>query len=285
MITPQEEYPKLAKALGLSAPLYFKREDLHPLGSHKGRSIPYMIEQHAKGGHRHFAISSSGNAALAAIMYIREYNEKFPEQPLDLQIFVGEHVNTTKHEILRHEARDNPKIQIIKCEKPKQAVHILNKKGEAKSLRQSIDPLALIGYQSLVNELSELGEVNAIFVPTSSGTVAEALASHFPVHIVQTTKCHPIAEWLDAGRLTIEGDSLADAIVDIVAPRKESLSKLIRNGWIITNREIKNAIETTKDKTGLELSPNSALAVAGLIRALNRGWKPDNTIVCLITGR
>src|SRR3989344_4846040 len=149
MITPQEEYPKLAKALGLFVPLYFKREDLHPMGSHKGRSIPYMIEQHAKGGHRHFAISSSGNAALAAVMYINEYNRTFTESPLSLQVFVGKHINIVKHEILKHEIRNNHEIQIIETEKPKQAVHILNKNGEAKSLRQSIDPLTLIGYQSL----------------------------------------------------------------------------------------------------------------------------------------
>lgn len=285
MITPQEEYPKLVKALGLSVPLFFKREDLHPLGSHKGRSIPYMIEQHAKGGHRHFAISSSGNAALAAALYIAEYNDKYAEQPIDLQIFVGEHVNADKlAKIMEIVARDH-NITVTQNDKPKQSVHILNKKGEAKSLRQSIDPLALIGYQSLVDELRNIPNIGAIFVPTSSGTVAEALSSHFPTHIVQTSYCHPIAEVFDPERRTLEGESVADAIVDKVAPRKEGLSKLVHTGWIVNNEEIENAIDIARKETGLEISANSALSVAGLMRSLKLGFISEGPIVCLITGR
>jgi len=48
-ITPLEHYPTLAKAIGVSD-LYFKREDLHPYGSHKGRSIPVMINNYYKKG-------------------------------------------------------------------------------------------------------------------------------------------------------------------------------------------------------------------------------------------
>ncbi len=39
MITPQEEYPELAKEIVVPR-LFLKREDLHPLGSHKGRQSP-----------------------------------------------------------------------------------------------------------------------------------------------------------------------------------------------------------------------------------------------------
>ena len=83
MITPQKSYPELADAVVLSAQphvssLYLKREDLHPYGSHKGRSIPVMIDHYLKEGKRHFAISSSGNAALAAAMYVKELNGKVP---------------------------------------------------------------------------------------------------------------------------------------------------------------------------------------------------------------
>ena len=64
MITPHEEYPALASALGYKAGkgairLYFKREDLHPYGSHKGRSIPVMMDYYREIGDRSFAISSS----------------------------------------------------------------------------------------------------------------------------------------------------------------------------------------------------------------------------------
>ena len=72
--TPQNSYPKLAKALGVSN-IILKREDLNPYGSHKGRSIPLMIETYIKKGTTNFVISSSGNAALASIRYIQENNK------------------------------------------------------------------------------------------------------------------------------------------------------------------------------------------------------------------
>src|SRR3989344_4757642 len=141
MITPQQEVPQLAKALGLSVPLYLKREDLHQYGSHKGRSIPIMIEQYAKGGATRFAISSSGNAALAALMYINEYNQKFTEGPLNLQIYVGENISDEKYQTLSHFAQKNDLasrdvISITKTDRPKQTVHMLDKRGEAISLRK-----------------------------------------------------------------------------------------------------------------------------------------------------
>ena len=71
MITPQEPFPALAKAVGLTD-IYLKREDLHTYGSHKGRSIPVMIDHYLKEGSKNFAISSSGNAALAAALYVKE---------------------------------------------------------------------------------------------------------------------------------------------------------------------------------------------------------------------
>ena len=74
MITPQEKNDKIKKALKINADLYFKREDKHPFGSHKGRSLPIMIARHIKSGWRDFVISSSGNAAIAAAHAIKKYN-------------------------------------------------------------------------------------------------------------------------------------------------------------------------------------------------------------------
>lgn len=304
MITPQEEVPELGKALGLNVPLYFKREDLHPYGSHKGRSIPYMIEQYARGGHTRFAVSSSGNAAIAAAMYINEYNARFLEQPLSLQIFVGEHINPAKLKLLRSivsPAYPSPYpkggageglLKITQTSSPKQTVHMLDKRGEAKALRQSNDDLALVGYQSLVDELKQIGNTGAIFVPTSSGTTAQALAEGgLPVYVVQPASCHPIAEMFPTSSLSIaelrgaSDEMLADAIVDKVALRKEKIKNLVKGGWIVNNKMIRETIGIVKASCDLEISPNSALSVAGLSKALKCGWQTNESIVCLITGR
>jgi len=296
MITPQEQYPKLAEVLGLKVPLYFKREDLHPFGSHKGRSIPYMIEQYARGGATKFAISSSGNAALAAGLYIQEYNKKFTESPLSLQIFVGENINPIKYRMLSRlvtpantDKGEQGRISITQCEKPKQSVHVLNKKGEAKALRQSSDDLALIGYGSLIDELKEIGNIGAVFVPTSSGTTAQALAeSGLPVYVVQTISCHPIAELFDPIKLPLQDNtskhSIADAIVDQIALRKNKITSKLSGGFIVSEEEIEKSITLVRQYADIEISPNSALSVAALCKTLKQGWQPSSIVVCLITG-
>ena len=88
MTTPLVNAENLAKNLTIPA-LYFKREDLHPYGSHKGRSIPKMIEKYTKEGWKNFTVSSSGNAALAAALYIKERNLKNPQDKLRLKIYIG----------------------------------------------------------------------------------------------------------------------------------------------------------------------------------------------------
>ena len=56
---------RVERMLGIPS-LYLKREDLHPLGSHKGRSLPYMIDKGLEEGLYRFAISSSGNGTTGA---------------------------------------------------------------------------------------------------------------------------------------------------------------------------------------------------------------------------
>ncbi len=218
MITPLESYPALAKAIGISS-LYFKREDLHPYGSHKGRSIPVMIDTYRTSGDTRFAISSSGNAALAAAIHVQKLNKEIDHTnsnttadqsftpPLELDIFVGNHIAEHKFEKLQKYADNN--IRILKKERPLQALTEVIKEG-VRSLRQSTDDTALIGYESLGTEImtqlhnDAMIQLGAIFIGTSSGTTAQALASYFlkksgnnsnknpaavpQIHIVQTSK-------------------------------------------------------------------------------------------------
>ena len=86
-----------------------------------------------------------------------------------------------------------------------------------------------------------------------------------------------------------EENSLATAIVDKVAHRKEKVMQTIKNsrgsGWVINNEEIKSAIKLVKEKTDIEISENSALAIAGLAKAVRNSWKFTGAVVCLITGK
>ncbi len=288
MITPQPQAKKLAKALNLGPDLYLKREDLHPYGSHKGRSIPVMIEKYIQEGWQKFCISSSGNAALAAIYSIKDLNKK-QDQQNTLHIFVGNHIQPEKLERLEQIKEKDKNITIEKVSNPKQSAFQMDKKGEAKNLRQSTDDTALIGYQTLADELSQIQNLTAVFIPTSSGTTAQGLYNGFKkhgfnpqIHIIQTPKCHPLVDNSPIGT------SVANAIVDTVGYRKEAIQKILQEtggkGWIAEDKDIVEAQLLVKEKEGLDISPNSALSLAGLNLAIKNGLKFKGSVVCLITG-
>ena len=86
----------------------------------------------------------------------------------------------------------------------------------------------------------------------------------------------------------LDEKSLADAIIDHSAIRKEKLIKLIEktggSGWIVSNEQIQSAQEIAKENTGIIISTNSALSVAGLMQAVytSKSWK--GSVVCIICG-
>ena len=284
MITPQILALKLAELIGITNPLYLKREDLHPMGSHKGRSIPLMIKKYFDDGVREFVISSSGNAALSAARAIRGHRDT------TLTIFVGEKINPEKFQLIKNEEREN--IIIKRVSNPKQEAILAEKNSQwIKNLRQSTDDAALAGYESLAQELAEIENLSAIFIPTSSGTTAEGLYRGFKklninpqIHIVQTPSCHPFVASGDTNIAL----SIADAIVDKVGHRAEQIKNILNEsrgaGWVATNEEINEAIELAKQTEKIVISPNGALGIAGLIKSVRAGQKFDGTIVCLITG-
>src|SRR5262249_22493246 len=138
--TPFESKLELAAAIDTDT-VFFKREDLHPYGSHKGRSIPVMIDHYLKAGVNRFSISSSGNAAIAAAMYVNELDEKRDHDFIDLDIFIGQHAAPRKAQKLKDLADDH--IRVLVKERPLQALTQAVDEG-AQSLRQSTNDLALI---------------------------------------------------------------------------------------------------------------------------------------------
>ncbi len=287
MITPQTKEDKLARELGLKYSLYLKREDLHPHQSHKGRSIPIMIEKMMADGVKSFGISSSGNAALSAIKTINR------ETGISLKIFVGQNIDDFKYSLLKREIVNNA-ISIEKTERPKQKIFQLEKEGRLKSLRQSTNDTALIGYHNLADELLMIEDLSAVFIPTSSGTTAQALGERFrdlgkqiQIHIVQTTACHPIVDGYDKD--FTDGASTANAIVDQIALRTHQVKNEINlshgYAWVVDDRQIKEAIQVAHEICQIEISVNSALSIAGLKKALDNDIQFVGSVVCLITGR
>lgn len=300
MKTPQKPYPELAQKLALSE-LWFKREDLHPYGSHKGRSIPVMVKEYAKLGIQNFVISSSGNAALAAIISVQKHNQN-NKANASLTVYVGKNIEEKKLERLQKEIT-HPNIHIEQVDNPKQSAFQAEKNSltedgttTVKNLRQSTDELAVKGYMELAEDLVKIPNLQAIFLPTSSGTTAQALGETFlkmgnniQIHIVQTTACHPMAEVFDLERASQNSPSCAGAIVDNVAHRKQKVVEAVKStngsGWILTNDEIREAVNLIKENTDFVVSYNSALSLAGLLRAQKNNWAWSGPVCCVITGR
>ncbi|MFA4831000.1 MAG: PLP-dependent lyase/thiolase [Patescibacteria group bacterium] len=334
MKTPQQSHPKLASAIGVPE-IYLKREDQHKYGSHKGRSIPLMIKTYHEQGWNNFVISSSGNAALAAILAAQAHNKNKPNDLLSLKVFAGKKIDAEKLKLLMNTASGvhsqkfiaNSQLQvtsyklqvtIIQTDRPKQAAFQIDKEGKAKNLRQSTDDTALLGYHELAQELDKIENLQAIFIPTSSGTTAQGLGETFErlknkpqIHVIQTESCNPIAitlnvipaqagiqeshdaDWIpdQAGHDKSGGTrpSIAGAIVDKIAHRKNKVIEIIKNsrgsGWIVSDDEIKGAMKLVKQTTGIEISPNSAISIAGLKKAVESGYRFNGPIVCLVTGK
>ena len=307
MKTIQMPYGELARALGVKD-VYLKREDQHKYGSHKGRSIPLMMKKYFKeDGKTDFVISSSGNAALAAIHAAQAHNRNNPSK-IKLTVFVGKNIDPKKLKLLLLTVED-ANIKIEQVEKPKQSAFQIDKDSATKILRQSTDDNALLGYFELAEELDKIPNLAAIFVPTSSGTTAQGLAEAFwtdnylklknrpQIHIIQTNTCHPIAEAFVLsspyeGEVSPRGGevvrSLASAIVDRVAMRKEKVVEIIKtsggSGWIIDDKQIMEAMNLVKETCKLAISTNSALSIAGLKKAALAGWQWNGPVVCLVTG-
>lgn len=284
-VTPSEKYPALAEAMHIHE-IFFKREDLHPYGSHKGRSIPFMIDHYANQGKKDFVISSSGNAALAAAMHISKKHSD-----LSLDIFVGQNINPKKLERLKQFANEN--IRVLIKERPLQALIQAVNEGK-QSLRQSNDDIALDGYTDLAKEIADQFPSGSIFIGTSSGTTAQALSEYFikeklpfQVHVVQTSSCHPIADAFETFDIPDE-KSIADAIVDHTAYRKSKVANIVGKtggrAWCATNEHINMAVTLVKRHTGLQISPNSALSVAGAMQAAYTGYELIPPVICLICG-
>lgn len=286
MVTPHELCPNLAQELGLKTEVYLKREDLHPYGSHKGRSIPRMIDEKVAAGCTHFAISSSGNAALAAGLHVQKLNKEGKE--ITLEILAGKNINAAK--LKKLEALKSGQILLSLHDRPLQMLHMKTEDGSIQSLRQSNDDSALPGYEELAEELLEIPKLEAVFMGTSSGTTTQALAEYFKknkkkieVHIVQTSSCHPIADSFVGDFSSLE-KSIADAIVDRTAFRKDVVVPLVAGGWIATNENILAAQDLVKKTADLSISTNSALSVSGLMQAVYTGKEFTGAVACMICG-
>jgi threonine synthase len=288
--TPLETY----KLPATTYKLLIKREDKNPNGSFKDRSLAFQISKKYEQGHEELIISSSGNAAISAIFYAGVVD-------IELHVFISPHTSEEKLKVIEKGSKEFKNVKIHVSEKAKSDAIKLSRDLNIPNLRGSDDDDAIVGYKTIAYELVRQNpDIDAVFIPTSSGTgtsgifegyndsLKEGQIKQLPAfHIAQTTKIHPMAKDYDDDFQESE-TSLADAIVDRVAKRKNQVKNILDKtngtGWIISDSELKEAEEIIKLLNIDYHSYNSFLALAAFLKASKNNYVYKNP--CLIfTGK
>jgi threonine synthase len=301
-------------------PIFLVDETKNPTGSHKDRSFGAWLKKiKEEGSIKELVISSSGNAAAAAAYFAGQFG-------LSLHIFLSEKIIPDKLEQIKKIAASHPLLPEEGCpdimsgrgggrEKKNNLITtpnpLLEKEGsiniklvarpkfEAAQaaqkngwfwLRSSVNDDALLGYESLAEEIEEkVKNPGSIFIPSSSGTLAVGLHKFLKIkpafHLVQTTAVNTLVRDFDQDFVP-EKKSLAGAIVDLIGQRRSEVVEIIKSsggfGWAINNDEIKEA-RAELFGAGIECSYTSALGLAGLKKAQKKNFEVKEPIVILIT--
>lgn len=277
-----------AKELGLKE-LIFKREDLNPNGSHKDRLLAYQISCAKECDEKALIISSSGNAAVSAAAYCKLAG---------IRLFVFISPNTDKEKIVK--VVDLGACVIISRHALTLA-DLASKKFNIKNLRPGADEDSYYGLKSIAFEIFEhCGEIDAIFIPTSSASTVLGIEDAFcdlinlgeikkmpALYAVQTAKIHPVAENFDSDFVE-EEESLARGIISKrIAPKKldkilVKIKKSDGGGVVVSDEEIINARKIL-EKNGIETGYESAAAFAGVLKLKEK--IKNKKVVVLLTGR
>lgn len=259
--------------------IYLKREDKNLTGSAKDRAISCQIQNLINKNFKEAVISSTGNAAISASYFCSLYNIK-------LTIFLSPKVDKEKLELIKNYTNN-----IFFSDKPISQAFKYSKKNNAYLLRQSTDPSALIGYHEIGKELLEqLTTLTSIFIPVGSGTtllgISQALPSTVKVFAIQPANNCPLSKLFDQDYI-FESNSVTDALTVKTLPLKSQILEKIKSsngtGLIVQNSDILNAQDLLK-KNNIITSNESALALAGLHKALKQNISIGDYPVVLLTG-
>lgn len=262
-----------------------KDENTQTTGSFKDRGLYYQLGHYLSNGLSKFILSSSGNSAISATAML----------PMDghLELFLSSNISQQKLQLIEKYGLGK-KVNINMSDKPRsQSMQFERENTDYINLRGSKDEKAWPGYMTIAYELEqEYPEIDAIFIPCSSGTSTVGIYEGFKklnkkvsIHICQTQKIQSIAKKIK--NVEKADFSLADAIVDKVAHRREQVLKIITetngNAWIVRDAELEKA-KLVFEKSGYEYSYNSLLAYCAYIQASEEIRNFTNPVL-LFSGR
>jgi len=258
--------------------IYFKREDLNITGSAKDRAIQAQLKYAVAAKFSSAVISSTGNAAISAIHFCRQY-------AIDLTVFLSPKTDKNKLSLIRQKSKN-----IILYPKPISIAFKQAKKNHSYNLRQSTDPVALKGYRQIGTEIKkQLPQITDIFIPVGSGTTLLGISSSLPpntkIFAVQPASHCPIASVFDSN-FQPENHTITTSLSTKSLPLKNKVITAIKNshgsGLVVQNQSVAKQHQYLK-KNHLVVSAESALALAGYKKAIKQN-QVGNFPLILLTG-
>ncbi|MFZ2153238.1 MAG: PLP-dependent lyase/thiolase [Microgenomates group bacterium] len=238
--------------------VFLKREDKNITGSAKDRAIDLQTNQKMT----HAVISSTGNAAISAQYFCHLKN-------IQLTTFISPKTSLQKIKLI-----DNP----IVTDKPISESFKFSKKNHSYLLRQSTDPIALLGYQKIGQEIIvQCPLITSLFIAVGSGTtllgISQALPKSVKIFAVQPASHCPIASHFDKD-FQPESMTITDALNTKLLPLKQKVIDACFSGVVVQNKDILPTIDT---------SAEGNLAYAGYLKAKTR-HQLGNYPVIVLTG-
>lgn len=258
---------------------YLKREDKNVTGSAKDRSLPLQIDNLKKNNITKAVISSTGNAAISAAYYCQQ-------KKVELTIFLSPKISPQKLSLLKQFPSE-----IILSLKPISDAIKFSKQNQAYLLRQSTDPVSLIGYQQIAKEIiTQLPQTTSIFVPIGSGTTLIGISQKTPLNIpifgAQSAANCSVSKLFDTDYKK-EFRLITDALSAKFLPQKKLLIDSINKskGFVFTiqNDAIVLASHYLESKN-IITSLEGALSLAAYQKALKNNYPVGDFPVILLTG-
>ena len=282
--------------------LYFKLENCNPTGSYKDRFIAAEITRLLERGVKACVATSSGNTGASLASYCARYgiccsivvSPETPAGKLEQMCSHGAHVFQVKEFISLPEVTDSV-LQTLE-----RLSHERNVALVVSAFRYC--PEGMTGVQSISFELSRQygGQVDHVFVPVGGGGLFTAVCRGFgdmsgpkpKVHVVQPRGCPTVVEAFERGLNEIRTVQSTTKISGLAVPFDVdaglALNALRKNGGYafgVEDEEVFEAQQAMLGEEGIYCEPAGGAALAGLRRAVVKGWvHRDDAIVCLVTG-
>lgn len=300
--TPYIRGTNLEKETGQSS-LWLKDESRNPTGAFKDRALSLCVSMAKELGYQKVVVASSGNGAASTSAYGAkaglETSVVIPEETPEGKTI---HAMVCGAQMNRIPGKFNKSYEF--------AEHLAETGGFMNLTTTFLSPLGVEGYKTIAYEIYLQSEVlpDYIFIPVGAGPLLYGIYKGFDELVrmgrtaavpklaaVQSTGCAPVVRAWEEGKAVAMWENphgVASAIADPLAGYEDNGDLAVdavnaSNGFAVAveDQDILEAGKMLARTEGIFVEPSSAAALAGLLKAREKGLiGPDAKAVLILTG-